>query len=655
MKRILLLVLVTYFYFQVSEAQMIEYKNGLGFRITFLDYNTFQDRKFDAFREYANGMELFGQRQMSKNLLLVIPIGILATTDSTLENKIDPTFTLGGQAQYHFVKQSSWISPYVVGGINAAIPKLKDFYLNVPLGVGVNFNFHPQVSLQWQTDYRLPVVNGASHLQHSLGIMYRLGVPKHQEVRNDTLINIMNDADGDGIADDVDLCPSQAGTKEFSGCPDTDQDGVADKDDRCPETAGVKKLQGCPDTDGDGIADADDECPNEKGAKEFKGCPPPDADKDGITDKDDHCPDLAGTIKTQGCPDRDNDGIADKDDRCPDQPGIKSRGGCPEEKIVDSDGDGVADKDDKCPDVKGVKSNNGCPEPEKMTDSDGDGIPDKEDKCPDVKGVKSNKGCPEPEKKVEKPAVKDSDGDGITDDKDQCPDKAGLFEMAGCPDSDGDGVSDKDDDCPEQAGVKSNHGCPEMKKTEKKEDKKETPVVKDTDGDGLVDDKDDCPYAAGLLRFNGCPDSDGDGISDKVDKCPKEAGPATTNGCPEIEKKDLEILDYAMRAVQFDLSRSTLREESFAVLDKIAALMQKYPSYNLVISGHTDNTGSEALNQDLSQRRARVCMDYLLSRGVSAKRLSSTGYGSRQPIADNKTDTGRFLNRRTEFNLVISR
>ncbi len=178
-------------------------------------------------------------------------------------------------------------------------------------------------------------------------------------------------------------------------------------------------------------------------------------------------------------------------------------------------------------------------------------------------------------------------------------------------------------------------------------------IIKDSDGDGINDEKDDCPFAYGSSKFHGCPDTDGDGVSDKIDRCPKEPGPASSFGCPEIEKKDMELLDYAMRAVQFDLSRSTLREESFKVLDKIGAIIKKYPSYNLVISGHTDNTGSEKLNQDLSERRAKVCMDYLISKGIPASRMSYAGFGSKQPIADNKTDTGKFLNRRTEFNLTL--
>jgi OOP family OmpA-OmpF porin len=233
---------------------------------------------------------------------------------------------------------------------------------------------------------------------------------------------------------------------------------------------------------------------------------------------------------------------------------------------------------------------------------------------------------------------KDGDGDGIPDKEDHCPDKAGLASLYGCPDSDGDGISDKDDRCPDIPGLKTKGGCPETKK--------------DSDKDGIEDDMDECPFAAGLMQFKGCPDTDGDGIQDKVDDCPTMAGPRSNKGCPLIEKKDLEVLDFAMRAIQFDLGRATLKEESFSILDKIAKILKKYPDYNLAIGGHTDNTGSPGFNLELSEKRAKVCYEYLVSKGLDQNRLSYTGYGMTKPIADNKTETGRFLNRRTEFNLV---
>ena len=317
-------------------------------------------------------------------------------------------------------------------------------------------------------------------------------------------------------------------------------------------------------------------------------------------------------------PDTDKDGIVDELDLCPNIPGLAQFAGCP-----DTDGDGIEDPKDKCPDLKGTAEFQGCP------DTDEDGIPDHLDECPNLKGIKSNKGCPEADK----------DGDGIVDSKDPCPDESGPAELGGCPDSDGDGVSDKEDKCPKVPGLKAKNGCPDETK-------------KDSDHDGIADDSDECPFTAGLIQFRGCPDTDGDGVMDKVDQCPNTPGPVSNKGCPVIEKVDRETLDFAMRAVQFDLGRASLKAESFTILDKVAKIMKKYPDYNLAIGGHTDNTGSVGFNLDLSERRAKVCYEYLISLGISTSRLSYAGYGSSQPISSNANETGRYLNRRVEFNLV---
>ena len=71
-----------------------------------------------------------------------------------------------------------------------------------------------------------------------------------------------------------------------------------------------------------------------------------------------------------------------------------------------------------------------------------------------------------------------------------------------------------------------------------------------------------------------------------------------------------------------------------------------------MISGHTDDTGTEENNLDLSNRRAAACYNYLVAKGVSLSGVSYTGYGESRPIADNNTAEGRQLNRRVEFDLV---
>lgn len=119
-----------------------------------------------------------------------------------------------------------------------------------------------------------------------------------------------------------------------------------------------------------------------------------------------------------------------------------------------------------------------------------------------------------------------------------------------------------------------------------------------------------------------------------------------------IELKNIAVgSKIALRNIFFDTGKSTLRSESNAELDRLVKLLQDVPSLEIEISGHTDNTGSASLNEKLSQSRADAVVSYLKSKGISASRLTSQGYGSRLPIASNNTSDGRQQNRRTEFEI----
>ncbi|HCC85771.1 MAG TPA: hypothetical protein DEQ06_04115, partial [Porphyromonadaceae bacterium] len=78
------------------------------------------------------------------------------------------------------------------------------------------------------------------------------------------------------------------------------------------------------------------------------------------------------------------------------------------------------------------------------------------------------------------------------------------------------------------------------------------------------------------------------------------------------------------------------------------------PDTDVKIYGHTDSTGSDAINNPLSQRRAESVYNYLLSKGVSGSRMVSEGFGSTQPVADNNTAAGRAENRRVEVYILPS-
>ena len=236
--------------------------------------------------------------------------------------------------------------------------------------------------------------------------------------------------------------------------------------------------------------------------------------------------------------------------------------------------------------------------------------------------------------------AKDQDGDGVLDKDDECPTVAGPVENKGCPwgDQDNDGVLDKDDKCPAVAGPAANNGCP----------------WEDKDNDGVLDKDDKCPDVAGPKENNGCPwpDTDGDGVADKDDKCPKVKGTLANKGCPEVTTEVIKTLNDFSKSVLFDSSKATIKPESHDKLEGIVKVMDEYNNANFKLEGHTDSTGNEAKNLQLSKDRAAAVKDYLISKGISADRLSSEGYGITKPIATNKTVEGRAQNRRVEIILI---
>ena len=288
-------------------------------------------------------------------------------------------------------------------------------------------------------------------------------------------------------------------------------------------------------------------------------------------------------------------------------------------KPKDKDQDGIPDKEDKCPLVPGLIAFSGC------ADTDEDGVPDQEDPCPLIAGLLADNGCP--------PPPPDTDGDGTIDAEDGCPLLPGSLQAGGCPDRDGDGLRDSLDKCPDQAGRISLQGCP------------------DSDNDGVPDEKDQCPDKVGDFTTAGCPDADLDGIRDLEDDCPVDPGPLSNKGCPLIKTRGAEELDFQAEHIKFEQGSATLLVASHEVLDEVARILNTYTSFQLEIIGHTDATGKEESNLQLSQLRAKACMEYLITKGIAASRLQAIGKGESQPIADNLTPEGREKNRRVEFSL----
>jgi len=155
-------------------------------------------------------------------------------------------------------------------------------------------------------------------------------------------------------------------------------------------------------------------------------------------------------------------------------------------------------------------------------------------------------------------------------------------------------------------------------------------------------------------------DSDGDGVPDFVDKCPNS--PAGTkvdgSGCPlpapvtrvTVTEEDRRVVNEAIRNLEFDFGKATIRSRSYPSLDRVAQLLID-KNFSLKLAGHTDNVGSNDANLRLSKDRAESVKSYLVSKGANPSRIEATGYGETQPIASNKTAAGRQKNRRVEFTL----
>ena len=140
----------------------------------------------------------------------------------------------------------------------------------------------------------------------------------------------------------------------------------------------------------------------------------------------------------------------------------------------------------------------------------------------------------------------------------------------------------------------------------------------------------------------------------QMDKQIKELKEQTAGSGVDVTETDggQAILVNLPDGVTFDVGSYTLKPEFRDTLDKIAGSMTQYPNSLIDVYGHTDSTGSDAYNQTLSQNRAQTVGNYLSSRGVSATRIRTQGFGETMPVASNDTVDGRAKNRRVEIKIV---
>ncbi len=270
------------------------------------------------------------------------------------------------------------------------------------------------------------------------------------------------------------------------------------------------------------------------------------------------------------------------------------------------------------------------------TDSDGDKLTDGEElnykTNPLSKDTDSDSLDDYEEIKVYKtdPISKDSDGDDISDYDE-------VIEYHTNPnkkDSDDDGLSD---------GYELN-----IHKT--------NPIMKDSDKDRL-NDKDE------IFKYKTDPnnsDTDGDGVNDGDEVLRIKTNPLVADAKP-IKSENItdKIVENAkssvLKGIIFESDKADITEESEKVLLGILKKLESNPKLTIEVRGYTDNTGSSAYNKQLSQKRADSIRLWLVMKGIDAMRIKAVGFGESNPIADNKTEEGKNLNRRIEIIEIYSK
>lgn len=128
----------------------------------------------------------------------------------------------------------------------------------------------------------------------------------------------------------------------------------------------------------------------------------------------------------------------------------------------------------------------------------------------------------------------------------------------------------------------------------------------------------------------------------------------------DLRREDVTALESALAAdgtidlygILFDSGRDQFKSSSLGTLNAVLQVMKRAPEQRYIIAGHTDSDGTDVSNQDLSERRSKTVIDWLVTRGIDPSRLESAGYGESRPAAPNETESGKALNRRVELTLT---
>jgi len=144
----------------------------------------------------------------------------------------------------------------------------------------------------------------------------------------------------------------------------------------------------------------------------------------------------------------------------------------------------------------------------------------------------------------------------------------------------------------------------------------------------------------------------GAGIGAYMDKQERDLRARTAGTDVQVIRQGDDLILNIPSGINFAYNSAAVEPQFRRTLDQVGQVLGEYDRTYIDIYGHTDSTGSEAYNQDLSERRAGSVADYLETRGVRGARIGTRGFGELQPIASNDTETGRAANRRVEIKIV---
>ena len=145
----------------------------------------------------------------------------------------------------------------------------------------------------------------------------------------------------------------------------------------------------------------------------------------------------------------------------------------------------------------------------------------------------------------------------------------------------------------------------------------------------------------------------GAGVGKMMDNQERDMRAALASSEAATIRREGDLLSLTFKSdMTFDVNSSTVKPGLYPELDRIANVMSRYPQTLIRIEGHTDSTGTEQYNLDLSKRRAQSVATLLENRSIKTARLELIGYGETMPIATNETEAGRQMNRRVEIKIA---